>query len=155
MKIDSKELKFALLGLAIILSWFIWFRPIVAAPLSEMHPFLAMLIYNSGLFFGLYLLSSPLNGSRVKWKASLITFVVILGVDILYAPYLVNTDGTILTSNPLWYVATDAGFGSLYLEFLPQSFVWFAVYIITSSILIFAIPIILLAPRQVARMFGH
>lgn len=155
IKLEKREIMFALIGTIIILVWFLQIRHIIAPYLQTLHPFIAMLIYNFGLFIGLYLLAAPLDGKSVQWKTAIIIFVVFLGVDLLYAPYLVNDNGTIEKGFDYWYVATDSGFGSLYAEFLPANMIWTATYIFTTVVLVFILPVVILAPRQVAKLFGH
>jgi hypothetical protein len=155
MKIEKKEIIYALIGVASILMWFLWLRKIIAPTLETLPPFIAMVLYNFGLFIGLFLISGVLNGRNVRWRSALITFVIILGVDILYAPYLVTTSGELLNDFDYWYVSTDIGFGSLYSYFLPLAWVWTFTYIITPVLLMVFFPIIILKPKQIAKMFGH
>ena len=145
---------FALAGVVFILVWMLLIRKLIAPFLINIHPFLSMLLYNSALFFGLYMLSAPLNG-KARWKMSLITFFVILGIQVISAPYLVSYSGVINQNIELWYLSADAGFGSLFSLFLPKFLISTFTYIITPILLFLILPIIILAPKQVAKMFGH
>jgi hypothetical protein len=160
--IERKELVYASIGIIFILVWFLKLRIFIAPLLEKLHPFIAMLIFNSGLFLGLYLLSGILNGKKIMLKGTLITFCVLLGVDILYAPYLVSEAGTIINSNlDYWYVSTDVGFGSLYASFVPSvpvfglNSIWALTYIVTPALLMLIVPIVVLSSRKIAQIFGH
>lgn len=155
LQITRKEAEFAFIGTILIIAWFLFLRDILAPFLQIIPPIFAMLIYNFGLFTGLYLLASPLNGGAKQFKFTAFIFIMFLGVDILYAPYMVNIDGSVRTSIDYWYVSTDAGFGTMYSMFLPLFLVWIFTYVITPIILIFLIPVILLKPKQIAKAFGH
>jgi hypothetical protein len=155
IKIEKKEMIFAFSGLAVILVWFLLIRKLIAPVLSSFPPILSMIMYNFGLFIGLYLLSAPLNSGKIRWKTVFVTFIVMLGIDILYAPYLVNTNGTIISDFDLWFVSTDAAIGSFYSYFLPQAWIWTMTYIITPTFLMLIFPILILVPKKVAGMFGH
>jgi len=152
MRIEKKELFFSTVGIIIILGWFLYLKNLIAPLLSNVFPFFAMILYNLTLYLGLYLLFSVLNsGSKIQFKVATIAFLIIIGIDIIAAPYLVEKSGEIIKSIDYWFVSTDAGFGALYSLFLPSSLIWFFTYIVTPVFLIFIIPIIFLSSKQIAK----
>lgn len=155
IKLEKKEIFFTLFGLVALMFWFLIARNFIASYLQMLPTFIAMLLYNVGLLIGLYFLAYPLNGHKTRWAFSLITVMVILGLNIISAPYLVNADGTINTTVDFWFVSADAGFASLWALFLPQTWIWFMTYIITPGILLLLIPALVMAPKQIAKLFTH
>jgi hypothetical protein len=154
IKVERKELMYATAGLGFILLWFLYVRELLAPYLLNMFPFIAMLIYNFGLFVGILGLSSILKSDKSKWKIVLIAFSVILGIGILTAPYLVNHDGTINTTADMYNVGADTGFASLWALIVPQSWVWFMTYIVSSTLTLLIIPVAIGSPKQIARVLG-
>ena len=152
LKIEKKELYFSLLGILLIVGWFLFLKNIFASFLSNLFPFYAMLISSIILFLGLFLLCRSLNGNGQGLKIAILTLIVILAVDIIATPYLVTTEGVLMNTVEYWFVSADVGFASLYQLFLPLSFVWFVTYIITPIILLCLTPIIFLKPKQIAKM---
>lgn len=152
LKVEKKELYFSLLGILLIVSWFLFLKNIFASFLGNLLPFCAMLIYSIVLFLGLFLLCRSLNGNGQGLKIAIITLIVILAIDIIAAPYLVTPAGVLMNNVEYWFVSADVGFASLYQLFLPLSFVWFVTYIITPIILLCLIPVIFLKPKQIAKI---
>jgi len=152
VKITKRELLYALLGTIIILSWFLYLRDIIAPLLEGLPPIVAMLLFNTGLFFGLYLLSSILDSKATRFKMSFLVLMVFLGIDILAPPYLVLKDGFIVKSIELWFVSTDAAIGSFYQSFSSGYAVFFLTYIVTPILFLFVIPIIVSDPGKIKRV---
>lgn len=155
VKFETKEIIFTISGMILLLVWFLWLKDIAAPFLMSIPPFIAMLLYSSVLFISLYLMTSVLDGKTFKLKLSATVWLFALGLDIIEAPYLVTKAGELLTSADYFFVSSDFGFGSLYHAFLPLSWVWFATYIFTPIILMLIVPALILAPKQIAKMFGH
>jgi hypothetical protein len=153
IKIEGKEIKYAIGGVSLIMIWFLFVRPAIAPFLQTLPPIFSMLIFQAGLLGGLLLLSTLLNGHAFHIKFSIITFIILLGVNILTPPYLVAQNGTIHTEVEYWYVSTDAAFGSLYtsIPFIPASWIWYLVYIFTPIILMVVIPVIITSPNVIRK----
>lgn len=153
IRIEGKEIKYAIGGVALIMLWFLFVRPALAPFLQTIPPIFAMLIFQAGLLAGLLLLSTLLNGHAFHIKFSIITFIILLGINILTPPYLVSIDGTIHKDIDYWYVSTDAAFGSLYsgVSFVPASWIWYLVYILTPILLMVVIPVIITNPQVIKK----
>lgn len=161
-KVEKKEAIFIGIGLAIILLWFLLIKDLVAPFLSTLFPLFAMLLYNLGFFVGFYFLSAPLNGHGIKWKIIISLCIGVVGISLLNAPYMVGKDGVINHNAEYWFVSADAGVGSFYSLFIPASatifgvsWIWLLTYPFSISLILLFIPTIFLAPKQVAKMFGH
>lgn len=151
IKIEQKEIKYAIVGVLFIMAWFLFVRPGIAPWLQTIPPIFAMLIFNIGLLGGLLFLSSFLNGHQFHIQFSTITFIMLLGINILTPPYLVAQDGTIHKDIDYWYVSTDASVATVYAGFLPASFVWPMTYIFTPILFMIIIPIIISSPNAIRR----
>lgn len=152
--LDQKEIRFAAIGAAVIMIWFLFIRNLIAPTLQLIPPIIAMLIYNIGLLVGLLMLGKILSDSKKsKAKISVITFIVIIGINILTAPYLVSPQGMITTNVEYWYVAADAGIASFWQYFVPMDKVWLFTYIISPILLIFVVPVIGSNPKKIAKIF--
>lgn len=151
-KLEKKELIFALSGMGFTLVWFLWLRDLIAPILQNIFPFLAMLLYNMGLFAGLLLMSELLKKNSYRWRILLMSFSIILGVGILSAPYLISHQGIANTNADYWYVSNDVGFASLWSLIVPLSWVWTMTYVISSTLMIFVIPTILGTSKEVAHL---
>lgn len=158
--IEKKEILYAVAGMVFILAWFLWIKNLFAPLISGWHPFIAMLVYQVGMFIGLFGISSLLNGdTKRKFKITLIIFLIVIGLDIIIAPYMVNKLGVITTTADMWSVSTDAGFGALYHSLIGNSmifgvsFVWILTYIITPILLILIIPILIGKPKEIHQAF--
>lgn len=151
--IEKKEIKYGLIGIAIILAWFLWLRPRITPFLASLHPFFAMLVYEIGLFVGILFISSVLSKGSLNWRVATITALIFIGFDIITAPYLVTTSGVILQNVELWFVSADVGFAALYSTLLPASLIWIFTYVVTPVILIIVIPILIGNPKQLAKAF--
>ena len=154
MELEPKELIYAGVGITILLVWFLWLKQIIAPYLINLPSFVAMLIYNIGLFVGLLFLFSLLDSMSIKIKISSIMFLIFVGIDIIAAPYMVSHQGIINQGADMWYVSADAGWTSLYDYFLPTSWLWYATYIFTPIMLILILPIIIAEPRIIGKAFG-
>jgi hypothetical protein len=165
-RIERKEILYALLGVLFIIGWVVFLQPIIAPYLQAIPPILAMLIYQSGFFVGALFVANILDSKKVQFKASIILFIVLLGLDLIYPPFLLSQGGVINMSVDQWYVASDAGIASLYQMFVPQilihipftdtaiALVWLLTYILTPILLILVIPIIIGDPKTIARAFA-
>ena len=153
IKVEKKEILFFFIGTIFILLWFLYLRNLISHFLFNLHPFIAMLLFQTGLFIGLTFLSSMLDSWKVKLGVSSIIFLIIVGIDIIVAPYLVDINGIINKSVEMWYVSADVGFGALYSLFLPSNLIWYAVYIFTPILLIFIIPILISNRRIIKKAF--
>jgi hypothetical protein len=153
MKIEGKEIKYAIAGVTLIMMWFLLVRPAIAPFLQTIPPIFAMIIFQAGLLGGLLMLSTLLNGHAFHIKFSIITFIILLGINILTPPYLVAQNGTIHTEVDYWYVSTDAAFGTLYasIPFVPITWVWYLVYIFTPIMLMVVIPVIITNPNVIKK----
>jgi len=152
-KLEKKELMFAAIGVAVILTWFLWVQDLILPHLENIFPFFAMLIYQSGIFIGLAFISTILNTTKTRIKASIIAFMILVGEDVIMAPFIVGKDGVINHAVTYWYASTDAGFASLWSLILPNSFVWFFTYVVTSVLLMFVIPIIIANPKFIRKVW--
>jgi len=154
LKIEKKELIYATVGVAFLLLWFLLIRNWIEPLLVNMFPFLAMLIYNFGLFVGILGLSSILDSNKSKWKLVTIAFSIILGIGIISAPYLVSYTGAINTTADMYNVGADVGFASLWSLIVPQSWVWFMTYIVSATLLLLIIPVLIGTSKQIAKILG-
>lgn len=151
MRIERKEIKYAVIGVIFILAWFLFIRPAIAPTLEKIHPLFAMFIFQIGLFGGLLMLSSFLNGHQFHIRFSTITFVMLMGINLLTPPYLVTQDGLIHQDIDYWYVSSDAAFGTLWASFIPASVLWYFVYILTPILLMIVIPVLIADPTAIKR----
>jgi len=154
VKIEKEEIKFAFIGIAIIMFWFLVARPWIAPYLQALPPIIAMLIFNMGLLVGLLFMSSMMNGHKFSMKFSIMTFIILIGINILTPPYLVEANGLVHTEVDYWYVAADASIGTFWASFLPQAWVWTFTYIISPILLIVLIPIIISDPKTIKKTMG-
>ena len=151
-KLEKKEIFFASAGMAFTLFWFLWFKDLVAPFLQGIFPFIAMIIYNMGLFAGLLMMSELLKKNSYRWRILLMSFSIILGIGILSAPYLVSHEGIINKNVDFWYVSNDVGFSSLFGLFMPQSWLWGMTYVFSSTMMIFIVPTIIGTSKEVAHL---
>ena len=149
IKIEGKELKFAFVGIAIILVWTLFIRNLITPTLSQMPPILAMLLYNLGLLLGIAIISSTLDSGKIKIGISAVAFLILLGVNILNGPFLVSAAGAINTNVDAWYVTTDVGFANLWSYIVPSTSIYNMTYVVTPILLILIIPIIISDPRKI------
>lgn len=150
--IEKSELKYVALGGIIIISWFLFAKPILAPFLQGIMPFFAMIAYQLALYVGILIVAIALiDNASARIKLSLCAFLVLLALNIISAPYTVNANGSITTSVDYWYVSADAGFGSLYQFLLPAWLVWPSVYLATPILLGLVIPILLWDPKQIKK----
>jgi hypothetical protein len=151
-KLEKKELIFAFIGVVVLMGWFLYLKDLIAPFLNHLNPFFAMIIYNVGLFIGIFLMGSLLDGGMKKFKISIVGTLMFMGLDIMVAPYSVAESGIIATSVDYWYASTDAGFAALYSVIFPTSWLWFLTYIITPFLLVFIIPIVVFGSKQISEM---
>jgi hypothetical protein len=179
-KIEKRELLFAVTGIIFLLIWFLFLKPLIAPSLSGIFSFLAMIIYNIGTLIGLFFVASILDSKKTRIKASIIAFLVLMGEDLIMAPYVVSTAGIINTNVDYWFVSTDAGWGSLHQLWVPAIanswnwliahtttiilpgldlfvtsgyLIWIFTYIITPILISFVIPIIIGNPKLIRNAF--
>jgi len=150
-KIEKKEIFFLLIGTLIILAWFLAISDRLAPFLRQINPFFAMLIFQSGLFIGIVFVAQILSKRKTQIKASFISFLILLGLDLIYPPYLVSKEGVINMATEYWYVSTDAGFASLYHYVFSPHMLFTLTYIITPILLILVIPVIIANPKLISR----
>lgn len=154
IKIEKKEIFYAVIGVAFIMVWFLFLKDYIAKYLSNITPFFASFIYNIGFFIGLFLISNVLHKTKTKIFFSIVVFIVFIGMDIMIAPYIVDIQGNISTGSDMWYVSSDGGFASLYKLFFPvnimifgRSIIWYLTYIFTPFMLVFLLPIVIANPK--------
>lgn len=152
-KLEKKEILYAFVGVLFIIIWFLWVKNLIAPSLIKLPPFLAMIIYSFGFLIGFGFISSILTSTKLKIKASIIGFLFVLGVDLIYAPYIVNKVGVINQTVDYWFVTTDAAIASLWDLILPNNFIWFFTYIITPVLFMFIIPILIANPKIISKLW--
>jgi hypothetical protein len=166
-KIEKKEILYSLSGVILLLMWFLWIKNLISPYLEHIFPFFAMLIFDVGLMAGLFLMSFMLNSTKIKLKVSFIVFLILMGTDIIAAPYMVSSNGVINTNPEMWFTSSDVGWASLYQTFIPNvsipidinflnihlifNTIWTMTYIITSILLMFVIPIIVGNPKIIKK----
>ena len=145
--IENRELKYAAFGVAIILVWFLYIKDLIAPFLSSQPPYIATLVYHAGIYMGVYLLSGLLvsNFNRIKFSA--ISISILMGLDIVDSPYILNSQGIFNTSIDYWYTTYDAAFGSLLSNLFSGHNLWLMVYVVIPILLIFIIPIWISNPK--------
>ena len=153
-KFELKELLYTITGVVIILVWFLWLKDLIAPFLLSIPLFLAMIIYEFGLWIGLFFMSSILNSTKFRLKIATIIFLVQMGVDIISAPYMISHAGIIDMHSEMWYVATDTGWGSLWSYIIPMGWLWTFTYIITPILLMLVIPGIIANPKSIKKAFS-
>jgi len=114
IKLEKKEIEYMFVGVVFLLLWFLYIREMIAPYLQNVYPFFAMLIFNSGMFFSLYLIFSILNGKETQLKLTILSFLLFIGMDIIAPPYLLSPQGVFATTSDYYFVSTDYGFGRLY-----------------------------------------
>jgi hypothetical protein len=147
--IENKELKYAFGGIAVILIWFLWAKDKIAPFLSSQEPFIAAIIYHLGIYVGIYMLSNLLVSKFSRIKFSVISILILAGLDIVDAPYIVDKMGNFNTSVEYWYTTYDALFGSLLSNFFSGTNLWNMVYIVVPILLIVVIPILIANPKAI------
>lgn len=154
-KIEKSEIKYAIIGAAILTLWFLYIQKAIAPYLQTLNPFLAFVVYQSGLFLGIYLLASVVSSKKIQLKLTIASISLLIGYDIWVAPYLVSGAGVIATNVEYWYVSSDVAMASLFSSFLPQGMVYIATYVVAPIILMFIVPIILAKPHEIKKMLIH
>jgi len=154
IKVEKKEMLYASVGVAFLLLWFLLVRGWIEPLIANWFSFIAMMVYNFGLFVGILGLSSLLESNKSKWKLVIIAFSIILGIGIISAPYLVSNSGFVNTTADMYNVGADVGFASLWSLIVPQSWIWFMTYIVSPTLLILVIPILIGTSKQISKILG-
>jgi hypothetical protein len=142
-RIEKKELKFALIGIAVIILWMSQVRFWIEPSLQNLPPFLAMLLFNTGFVVGMFLLSSVLNGGIRKIKITMLAIIVPLMYDLFQPTWLVSTKGVVNKAVEYWFVTPDAGFASLWSAIgIHGTLLYIFVYYVTPILLLFVFPVI-------------
>lgn len=149
--IEDKELKYAGIGVAVLLVWFLYAKDAIAPFLISQPPYIAAVIYHLGIYAGVYLLSAILVQKYNRVKFSLISISILMGLDIIDAPYIISKTGVFNTSIEYWFTTYDAMFGSILQNFISGQILWAAVYIIIPILLIFIIPIVISKPGAIKK----
>lgn len=113
--INKQELKYIIYSGLFAILYFIVFLPRVVNYGEIISPFLQFIIFNLGIliFLQLFLKSSTLN-TKLKWRLSVGLIFLILAIDAWNPPLHVGIDGTLLTSNSLFYkAAIDYNLGNI------------------------------------------
>lgn len=148
-KIEKKELIFAGVGIAIILLWFFFVKDFISPFLEAMPAWLAVIIYHSGIYIGIFFLSTLLVTTKYKIKFSLITISILAGMDLIDTPYVVSKMGVLNKSIDYYFTTYDAALYSIYSHFLSGNLLWWAIYPISGIILIIVIPILISNPKNI------
>lgn len=162
VKIEGREVLYMFLGFLFLVTWFLWLKNLVAPFLEEIPPIIAFVIYNIGIVGALFAISSVFQVGKQRFKFAIVAILIGMGIDIIIAPYLVTTHGSIITNVDYWYVSTDAAFGSLYASFIPNIMVplfnvslrWIITYIVTPFLFVFLLPVIITDPKAIKKILG-
>lgn len=149
--IENKELKFAGFGVALLLIWFLYVKDAIAPFLASQPPYIAAIVYHLGIYAGVYLLSAILVKGYNRMKFSIISISILMGLDIVDAPYVISNTGAFNTSMEYWFTTYDAMFGSILNMFISGHALWAAVYIVVPILLIFIIPIMIAKPGAIKK----
>lgn len=147
--IENKELKYAGIGALILIGWFLYAKEAIAPFLASQQPYIAAIIYHIGFYIGIFMLSSLLVSGEKRLKFSIISILILTGIDIIDAPYIINSLGQFNTSVEYWYTTYDAMFGSILSNFFSGPLLWMMVYIVVPTLLIFVIPIWIANPKAI------
>jgi hypothetical protein len=153
-KLEKRELLFLILGAIIIFAWFLYFKDIVAPFLSNIPIILAVLLFHSAFYAGIFLISGVLtkNITRIKFD-----FIVILGhfiMDVIDAPYIVTKAGIINKNVDFWFTTYDAAISSIATHFVSGYNLWLTTYVFV-PIAAFIVIVIIATPKRILNIFKY
>ena len=152
-KLEKRELLYTLIGGIIILVWFLLIKDLIAPYLIILPNILSVLIYHTGFYIGIFLLSSILVSTKLKLKFSFIAISILTGIDLIDTPYMVSRLGILNTGVDYYFTTYDAGFYSIYSLFISGKLLWWLVYPITGILLILIIPVLISTPKRIWKTF--
>lgn len=137
----SQKIKYGIIGIFLIVFWFVLFKDLISESVSTLNPILAYLIYNALLFLGIIFVAQTIE--NYKTKISIISIIIFLAFDIITAPYFVTQQGTLATDADLWFASSDI-FIAVLLEMIgiTGKTLYYFTYVLTPIILLILIPII-------------
>lgn len=149
LKLEKKELIFAIVGIAFLFSWFLFIKDDLTPILESINPIFATILFHLGVYIAIFLLAYLLLPKKYKVKISFIALSILVGLDIADAPYIIDKSGIINKSIDFWFTTYDAAFATIYSNFVSGYVLYFLVYIITPIFLIFILPIIIARPKKI------
>jgi len=150
-KLEKREILFAFIGGLIIIGWFLLIQNLIAPFLIGLPAFVATFIYHLGIYIGIFFLSSILVSSALRIKFSLSTISILIGLDIIDAPYIVNSLGLPNKTVDYWYTTYDAALQNIFSYFTSGHIIWVLTYIVVPIFLICILPILISNPKAIKK----
>lgn len=157
IEIERGELAYLAAGILILLLFWQVLFPSLDALLSPLWPPFAYLAYHIILFpifYSLGWILSKRHAFSFKFSLSALSFYI--GMDNLLPPFLVRWDGTFVSDAPLAPACIDQALASLWMLLgIRGHLLWIFTYIISSFLLMFLIPTLVMTSGQIRELLSE